>query len=384
MTRMRTLSTLVAVLALVPAQGALATPVAAASANALQVVVVDAAGRAMASSRVLVSMTWPTTALWQQHGRSVDTQATTDASGVASFVVGATDEQKEAAAANGGWLNFIVTSIDPSGRPGRSAAVSKYLGTQADQLAEVAPEAQPGAKLMLSAGAPSAGAGSMVDSGIQPNYNQCVNFHWEVYQTTWDYTRMGDLNSAGDTPVANYEYGTSSDITIDVGFYDQGVGWYVSGTAHSGESIGSLYGLFRGSNFHWGVYAPMNYNELFLYADCSEGSHLFQGHAVSEEDGYYTPRNLTYSIALTQPARDKTHTTWSLQSGPRTGYTRQSSAFKKFGAAVNAFGVSLGAQSGATINSDEHWEFGSGQQWHYIYGIGGSYTTAKTLYASNS
>ena len=87
----------------------------------------------------------------------------------------------------------------------------------------------------------------------------------------------------------------------------------ISGSAHSGEYIGNTYGLEEASNFHWEIYVPMNYDLLELFADCLEGSHRYQGQAQVEEEGYYTARNLTYSIAVSQPARKAA---WSFQSGP--------------------------------------------------------------------
>ena len=220
---------------------------------------------------------------------------------------------------------------------------------------------------------------------VTPNVGtQCVNYHWEALDFAWAYTRMGSLNSAADTVFADYQYGTSSDITIDTAFTLSGGGWGLSGSAHSGETLGSLYGLSKGSNFHWGVYVPMDFYEAYFYADCFQQPHLYQGHAEVSENGYHDGQNLTYSIALSQPARNTSHPEWALKSGADTTYTRQSSKFAYYGGGVVIFGASLGAQSGATTFSKQYWKFGHAQTWHYLYGSSSYVTTAPVIYASNN
>jgi hypothetical protein len=304
----------------------------------------------------------------------------TDRAGVVTRALGATSAEKEAAQANGGWLNLTVTTIDATGRP-HSTGITRYLGARADQLAQGSALNGVGQDIVLRS-SPDATAPASV---VSPQAGtQCVNYHWEFPDTSWAYTRMGSLNSAADTLEADYEYGSSSDITIDNGYSLSGGGWGISGVSHSGEAIGSGWGLSEFSNFHWGVYVPMDFVESYFYADCFQQPHLYQNHAAVTETGYHITRNLTYSIAVSQPARNTSHPAWALQSGKNTTYTRLSSQFAYYGGGVVVFGASLGAQSGASTYSREKWKFGSSQTWHFLYGSSSSYTTAPIIYASNN
>lgn len=108
------------------------------------------------------------------------------------------------------------------------------------------------------------------------------------------------------------------------------------------------------------------------------------GRQSVEENGYHNANNLINSIVKTNPARDTAHPEWALKSGPNTGYTRFKNTFRKYSGAFCLWSFCGGASSGATTYSQQIWSFGSGQTWHYLYGIGAPYTTSGVIYASNS
>ena len=354
----------------------------------MRVQVVDASGHPVARAKVVKSVMWPTIETSKAHGGMSPSAVTrTDDAGVATLSVGSSQADRDAAEANGGWLNLSITTIDASGVP-HSESVTRYLGSKTDQIAQAPKADRSGNDVVLNTARTYEGASAgTVDAQrghISPQVGtNCTNYHWEDLDYSWAYTRMGSLNSAGDTAQVQHIYGTSSDIWVDTAFTLSDGSWGLSAATHSGEGIGSEFGVSALSNFHWGIYVPMDYVESYFYADCYEG-HVYQNHAEVRQIGYHDGRNLTYSIVVSQPARDKSHSEWALQSGPGTTYSRIISSFKKYSAAVVMFGASLGSSSVASSYSKQSWRFGTGQTWHYLYGAGISYKTAPIIYASNS
>jgi hypothetical protein len=132
------------------------------------------------------------------------------------------------------------------------------------------------------------------------------------------------------------------------------------------------------------VIVPFNYVLLFLYKDCTLQQHVYAGQQHVEENGYHIQNSLSYSIVMSQPARNTSRSEWAYEAGPDASYLRETNKFKKFTGAVSVWGASLGAQSGSSHSVRTYWKFGHAQQWHYLCGNGYHPNNAPVIYASNN
>jgi hypothetical protein len=385
--RLASASTAIALTAAFGAQPALGAAQAGPAIVDLQVT--DPSGIPVARSKVMLSVMWPTEQHWSANNRTHGRQARTDATGRAQFRLKLSQEEQLALADNGGWLNLQLMAFDKRGLPAGVLNFSRYFGDNALQREQEDPTTQAGRLLSVrsdSAVADRSVAGARQAAGplVAADVGTCYYWYWERYSTDWAYTRTGELHSAADTIDADYLYGTSSDATIDVAFKSGTGAWQISGTAHSGESITTIHGLNKASNFHWGVIVPFNYVLLFLYKDCTLQQHVYAGQQQVVENGYHIQNGLSYSIVMSQPARNTSHPEWALRSGPDTSYMRETNKFKKYTAAVSVWGASLGAQSGSSQFVRMYWRWGHAQTWHWLYGNGYHPNSAPVIYASNS
>ncbi len=355
----------------------------------IDVQVTDSSGLVLAGSRVMLSVMWPTEQHWNANGRTHGRQARTDSTGRAQFRLKLALEERLALIDNGDWLNLQLMAFDERGLPAGAFNFSRYFGNDPRQTELAEPTTQAGRLIAIRADGTVAdrsvaGARQAAAPLTASDVGTCYYWYWERYSTDWAYTRTGELHSAADTIDADFLYGTSSDATIDVGFKSGTGPWQISGTAHSGESITTVHGLNKASNFHWGVIVPFNYVLLFLYKDCTLQQHVYAGQQQVEENGYHIQSGLSYSIQMSQPARNTSHPEWALRSGPDTSYMRETNKFKKFTGAVSIWGASLGAQSGSSQFVRMYWRWGHAQTWHYLYGNGYHPNSAPVIYASNS
>jgi hypothetical protein len=362
------------------------------------IVVSDEQGAAIHGARLLVSVL-PMNG--EAFSRAKPREATTDEHGRAWVVLSLAGDDARAAAANNGWLNYSVVVVDRAGFVIGLHGFAKYLGQDASQREEAralgidkpihvtarvrirdASLAAAQARLARM-GSASTAAASAADTSVTPLTSGCTYYYWEedVTSRTWAYTRIGELHVQSDYNDAYYEYGSSADSSIDIGYKSGGV-WAVDGSVHVGDSLGTTYGQHAsGTSYNWGVEAPFDFTTAYLYCDGTNGTHIYQGHEETWSPGYHNGHGLSKQIVISQPARNASYTTIMFAD---QSWHRYSSSFARVSGAVSLYGFSFGASTGATTLADVYYWFSHALNSHYIYGNNARPESSGKVYESSS
>jgi hypothetical protein len=368
--RLTKLRLLVLMLGAVLAASAWVAP-SAMAAGRLDLMIRDTGGRPVAGAAVTWSLLPTGQELPRGHQTTLGVHAAkADAHGRASVALSLTRRERALVANNGDWANVELAVTDDTGRPVAFQTIARYLGTRADQASQ---------QRLTSAADPLVVEAPVQESAVTTQDTGCTNYHWERYSKDWNWTRVGELHSAGDTKVARFTYGRTADSSIDVGYRDSGSGWYLSGSAHIGNTRSSAVSISAGSNYAWGMLTQFNYALDFFYADCYQGSHRYQGHQRTYATSWRGSITNSYNLGQYDNNRNS-H--WNL-FGRNAGFDRSSYRFKKWSGAVSVWGASLGARSGASAYVKLHYLFGSAQSAHYLYGNDNTPPYSHRVFASN-
>jgi hypothetical protein len=160
----------------------------------------------------------------------------------------------------------------------------------------------------------------------------------------------------------------------------RGLIWSISGSAHIGNYKGTDVGPTVGSYFYRYILSRFEYGHYRLYADCLEGNNLYQGNDISEALSWVGGgQNSSYTISYWD---NRSHSLYDWYDfGPGYFWDRSSYNLAHISGAVDAFGASLGAQSGASSYVKYHYDFGSNAH-HYLYGLSAYPYDAGAVYAS--
>jgi hypothetical protein len=211
------------------------------------------------------------------------------------------------------------------------------------------------------------------------SYTNCTNYRWEVKYRDWNFTAVGELHTASDS-TGKFTYGRTADSDIGVAFSDSGGPWYLSGSAHAGNSLSASVSLSAGANFGHRIISTFNYAQLWFVADCFEGNDLYMGHREVEVDTWRGSITSDYDWSSLDNHRNAY---WNI-FGKGAGFSRTTTDFVKYSGAVSIWGASLTAKSGASTFVKESWTFGSAQNAHYLYGNDNTPPYAHRIFASNT
>jgi hypothetical protein len=273
--------------------------------------------------------------------------------------------ERAAAQRNGGWLNFQAIAIDDAGQPVGFTAFSRYIGSDPEMMAR---QAQ------------SSGPVEFAPTGaVSASYTNCNNYRWVVKYRDWNFMTIGELHTASDS-TAKFTYGRTADSDVGVAFSDNGGAWYLSGSAHAGNSLDASVGQNAGAHFGYRLISQFNYAQLWLVADCFEGWGLYMGHRSVEVDTWRGSITSSYDWR----SLDNNRNSWWNIFGAGTVFDRSTTAFLKYSGAVSIWGASLTAKSGASAYVKVHWSFGTGRTKHYLYGNDNYPLYSHRIYASDS
>ncbi len=354
-------------------EAAAATPVDA----FVRVHITVAAGAPVAGAAVLTTVLWTSKADFERHGRPRGQLLLADAVGRLVVPIRLDRQQRAAVDRNGGWANISVTALDAAGRPIAQATTSRYVGTQVEkrQQAQSMPHAGV-VRLVLArnGGEPD----TWTDPSIaQPSITPCT-YYWDADGYSNKYAQVGELHVDYDVTFARFTYGRTADTTFDVAAKAAGGNWSITGSVYVGNSLAtSVYANAGGqTNYHWALRTQFRFVNMKLFKDCLGGPYRAWVGAQEVHALEWTGGGMTLSNTLSQPARSAANTA---TYGPNTGWSRSSGTFAKWSASVSPFGVSLGAQSGASTNVDVEYAFGS-RRTHYLYGDTALPTTSKRVF----
>ena len=369
MSSRRDLSALLAALAIVVGLLPASAVAAGRSDISLQVRITNLVGRPLANRNVIVSTMWSSKADWQQQGRAVGREATTNALGIASIPIALTDVERAAARRNNDWVNLTVVTLDENGNPEAFASSSRYLGSKPDQQAQRAhlPH-QDRIDLRGSRQARLAAAPAPLAS---------CTYYWEAYSYQDRYAQVGELHADYDFVDAIFTYGETADSNVDVMSRASGVDWYVSGSFHVGNSRSAFVGVDAPTNnYHWALRTEFTYVKMRLFKDCLGGPyHSFTG---SEEVGVleWAGGGMVNTNPVTQLARNPAN---SQTYGPGGFWLRSSSYLTRVSTGAGAFGLTFGIQSGASTEVTYYYKFGS-RPMHYLYGNNAKPNTSSRVF----
>lgn len=314
--------------------------------------------------------------------------ATADRRGRARLTLSLTADERMSAELNGGWINLEVMVLDPRGLPTGFATFSHDARPSLEAQASVAATAHViravARQAVAQAAARAVGRSSEQQvrrAGGGTQAVGCVNYHWEVYRYESSFTKVGELNSASDTPVARFTYGRVADSEIDTAFRAGTGVWTIDGRVHIGNTQSLAAGINGQSNYHWGMKTKFDFALLFLFADCPGQSHKYMSQQRLEPIGWKGGAVIN-SIIVDQPPRTKpAYSEWFPRGGE---WHRQDAEFASWSGAASLYGASLGAQSGASQFVRLDYEFGQARARHWLYGSDAHISTSSRVFASDS
>lgn len=367
----------------VPGTAAAAPPAASPGATPITTLVLDTSGHAVAGARVAVSIIEGGAGTASTVSR-VMAESTTDTTGRTSVPFSPTAADRALAAANGDWLNLEAMILDPSGMATGFKSFSRYLGSQPDQLAESKALGQTVVVTMdptvrdATIQALARAAGSAGPRAVVPAVS-CINYRWEVTSTNWNFTKIAEVKTASDIVTMSFDYGSSADSNVDVGYRDNGGAWYIAGNSHVGTSIGQIFHSYFSSNNHGYVSAPIDYAFRQLFADCPTKTYM--GHDRTDATGWHFGYSLVSGpLSSGVPARNPSY---SITVYANQGWQRYAQQLIHYSVAVSIFGVTLGAQTGATSYAGYNYRFGS-QPIHYIHGDNNTPDVSSMVFNSDT
>ena len=336
----------------------------------------DGTGAPIDRATVITTVLWTAKTDFEQYGRPGSRIARTDVRGAANVDVRLSGPERAAVARNGGWLNLSVVVIDQNGHVVAHTATSRYLGDRADERAKAA--SMRNADVVRLTGRSSSRVVSAVDDLSAVAAATSCTYYWDDDGFSLRYAQVGELHVDYDVSFARFTYGRTADTTFDVGVKSAGSDWSISGSVHIANAKDtSVYANAGGqTNYHWALRTQFRFVHMKLFKDCLGGP--YRAFTGSEEwDALeWTGGGMTLANTLTQPARKAVNTA---TYGPHTGWSRAASALTKWSAAVFLFGVTLGAQSGASSNVKIEYSFG-GRSTHYLFGDTALPGTAKRVF----
>lgn len=258
----------------------------------------------------------------------------------------ASAELKAFAAANDGWVNFVVV-----GETTRSMGAfyisrelmsgtwqSRYYGTTADVHAT---------RTLTAAEARAYPFGGRTPNDPSPQCESTL----EHSSTKW--VRVGETHRWQET-TAVFHYGKSADSDIDVGFQNEAGGWGIDGSVHIGTNTGlgfdtpdsHLNRTYFISKFLMGKY-KVTWNGVGACA--KPGQYVRAIKWIGGLQQGHTSGASLDGACNTVPSRY-----WSILD-KNSGVTRDHTKAFHYGAAVSAYGASLGAVSGFSTEASYHY-----------------------------
>ncbi len=339
------------------------------------------------STASLTAPVWSAQA--DQHATRIGVRrATADAHGRVTLAFEPTPDERAMAAANGDWLNVEAMLLDDNGLPAGYSSYSLYLGSEPSQIAEAHALARASMDLKADANTSNAShvAAKMSTESATSSLDQCQNYRWVSQydpNTAWGWTTVGELHAATDITSHYFAYGSHADSNIDWGIQYSNGAVSIGGAVHIGNAMDSIdYKYKSGSNQHWQVQAAFNFGNWALYADCQSNgwNTTYMGQwkrAATSHDDHY---GLVQNYIITQPARNASYTK---AIGRDAGWTRYNYSLAKISGAIRLGVFTFGAQSGASTYVQIHYQSGSAEAWHYIYGNNALPTTSTKVYETN-
>ena len=366
---------------------ALTAPAAGAATAAADFVadlqVLDDQGQGVDQAVVLVFIRWTSKDQFKSHGAMRARAVRTDVNGRASLAIKMTLAESAAVRYNGDWVNLSYVTIDSLGNPVAFGGDSRYLGNEADQVAQDRDDQRQGKVMRVpgDAKATLAGAASATPSSVAYCEAGVSQFYYEDYQTYQKYAQVGELHVDSDVTFARFTYGQTADSSFDVGTKAAGELWQLTTSAHVGNTQGSsVYQNAGGqTNFHWNLRSQFEFVNRRLYKDCIGGPY----HVWTETEDLSVTRwlggGMTKSDQASYPARDPA---FDQHYGSGAGWTRDTEDFAKYDGTVSFFlgAVKLGARSGASTKVKSRWEFGWQKNSHFLYGSGALPPVAKRIF----
>jgi hypothetical protein len=331
----------------------------------VRVQVVDAAGMPVQDARVLTTVLWTSKRDFDLFGHPGGRAGQTDLFGDVAVRLRLSARERAAVARNGDWLNMSIVAIDARGDVIAHTAASRYLGTDQEERLKAGTMARYDS-VMLTARSSGSSGSQLATEQWEPGALASCTYYWDAASYALRYAQVGELHVDYDVPFARFTYGRFADTTFDVALKSGGSEWSISGSVHvSNSQDTSVYANAGGqANYHWALRTQFRFVNMRLYKDCLGGPYRAW---TGSEEWYaleWTGGGMTLANTLTQPARTAANTSvW----GPNTGWSRASSTLTKWSSAVSFFGVTIGAQSGASANVRIEYAFGS-RSTHYLYG----------------
>ena len=343
----------------------------------VRVRVTDAHGAPLRHARVVTTVLWTSKADYERFGRASSRLGRTNEMGTLDVALRLTAHERSAVARNGDWLNLSLVAVDDRGVVVSSTAATRYIGANDDERRKAAKLANHDLVRMSASGASRAPKVESAGATAATTSTSCT-YYWEAASYALRYAQVGELHVDYDVTYARFTYGRTADTTFDVAVKSSGSDWMLSGSVHLANSLdASVYANAGGqTNYHWALRSQFRFVNVRLYKDCVGGPYHFWTGSEQWIAVEWTGGGMTLANTLTQPARSAANT-WTF--GPHTGWSRAASRLVKWTAAVSIFGVTVGAQSGASANVKIEYTFG-GRPTHYLYGDTGLPGSSKRVF----
>lgn len=343
------------------------------------------------SNMTIASIDHPTPGSAGIHFGSHKTQ--TDAMGQARFVP--TAAERSMAANNNGWLNIQSMSLDGNGMPLASTVTPIYLGTDSGQAAEASRMMNGPVSLTedtaMQTAMHSASAKASAAGGLTPMVSatdSCINLFWSQQYVghgagyDWNWTVIGEIHDATDVQDNSFQYGIYADSNVDEGFKFTSGLVELGADVHIGTSIGTKYYAHNNPNDNWWVEAPFYFNQYALYGYCQSNNWnlTYMGEWMVLPTSYNNSYGIIRSGNPAVAARNSGYTTDIFWNG---GWARTSSALIDYSGVVSVAGISLGGQTGASVDAEISYQFTGSENHHYIYGDNALPNASRRVYEAN-
>jgi hypothetical protein len=269
--------------------------------------------------------------------------ARTDANGQYAISVTPTAALLAAAAVDDGVVNFSLTVTSTNGATALSFS-RRWTGVAWSGVHGSSLTASP--RLRLSKGNNPAQYDTRVRSLLTRPALAIEDIVETVttVSTEGHWTRYADVHSYYDMKIT-VQYGTTADSDIDVA-YNSGSGWYLSGTAHVGNTSGGTAQQDELSNNHHRYYVHLNYAEDVI---CGKYVCTYRIRAYRWNGGLASGADVTNSHdgCVNTPYQSHFYRKTDGWVAHRYSYRNV-----RYGFAATAFGVQVGGTSGYSTNAD--------------------------------
>lgn len=329
----------------------------------------------------------------------------TDGTGGYSIDVKPTAAMKRAAAKNDGWINFDVGVVDSSAGKAQTTIVQRRLvngNWRAPNLnAQQAGPASRTAKrtvdvdatgattdLVLTEASPDIAPGAVNggDQGVSGRAGAAY-CSFIVDARPQRYVNVVEFHNAGNSD-ARWAYGRTADSDIDGGAdYSGDGGWVVSGTLHiSNSNSASVFRDYYGVANNYGStkfeFIDGHYQPYGAGSVCT-GSSIPVNTKVKNPISWYGGVSSNTGSGSGFVGCDQLPQSANRIKLPvNAGFTRNTSAAAKIGAAVDLGPINVGARSGYSTNMDSSWTAKRGRG-IWLCGTNSAPTTAGVIHAQN-